>query len=88
MSRNDGRGPQDLRPLRYEVGYLQWAEGSVLLEMGNTRVLCSASYESRVPPWLQGSGRGWVSAEYSMLPGATSERSPREVTKGRLVDRG
>jgi ribonuclease PH len=87
VSRTDGRGPRDLRPVTYEVGYLQWAEGSVLLEMGKTRVLCAASYESRVPPWLQGSGRGWVSAEYSMLPRATAERTPREATRGRLSGR-
>jgi ribonuclease PH len=87
MTREDGRGPRDIRPVRFEVDYLQWAEGSVLLEMGKTRILCAASYEARVPPWLQGTGRGWVSAEYSMLPRATAERTPREATRGRLSGR-
>jgi ribonuclease PH len=83
MTRGDGRGAHDVRPVRYEVGYLDWAEGSVLLEMGRTRVLCAASYEPRVPPFLQGSGRGWVTAEYSMLPRSTEVRTPRESSKGR-----
>jgi ribonuclease PH len=87
MSRSDGRGPRDLRPVKCEVGYLEWAEGSVMLEMGKTRVLCAASYESRVPPWLQGTGKGWVSAEYSMLPRATAERTPREASRGKLSGR-
>jgi ribonuclease PH len=87
VSRADGRGPGDLRPVRYEADYLEWAEGSVLLEMGKTRVLCAASYEARVPPWLSGKGTGWVTAEYSMLPRATSERTPREASRGRLSGR-
>jgi ribonuclease PH len=65
------------------MGYLEWAEGSALLEMGKTRVLASASYEPKVPRWLQGTGSGWVTAEYSMLPRATSVRTPREVQSGR-----
>jgi ribonuclease PH len=81
--RGDGRGARELRPLRVEMGYLEWAEGSVLLEMGKTRVLVSASYEPRVPRFLQGSGSGWVTAEYAMLPRATSVRTPREVQAGR-----
>jgi ribonuclease PH len=81
--RGDGRGPRDLRTVRYETGYLEWAEGSVLLEMGKTRVLCAASFEPQVPRFLQGSGRGWVTAEYGMLPRSTSERTPREAAKGR-----
>jgi ribonuclease PH len=87
VSRPDGRAPRDLRPVRFETDFLRWAEGSVLLEMGETRVLCAASHETRVPPWLQGKGRGWVTAEYSMLPRATSERTPREATRGRLSGR-
>ena len=87
MSRTDGRGPSDIRPVSYQADYLEWAEGSVLLEMGKTRVLCAASYESRVPPWLSGKGTGWVTAEYSMLPRATSERTPREASRGRLSGR-
>jgi ribonuclease PH len=87
VSRSDGRGPRDIRPVRYEADYLEWAEGSVLLEMGKTRVLCAASYEPRVPPWLIGKGKGWVTAEYSMLPRATSERTPREASRGKLSGR-
>ena len=81
--RPDGRGPADLRPLKAEMDYLEWAEGSVLLEMGKTRVLVAASFEPRVPRFLQGSGSGWVTAEYSMLPRSTSVRTPREVHSGR-----
>jgi ribonuclease PH len=81
--RVDGRGPEDLRPIGYQLGYLQWAEGSVLFEMGNTRVLAAASYEARVPKFKMGTGSGWVSAEYSMLPRATETRSQREVQQGR-----
>ncbi|MGH2528169.1 MAG: ribonuclease PH [Actinomycetota bacterium] len=81
--RPDGRGPGDLRPVKVELGYQEWAEGSVLLEMGRTRVLVAASHDDRAPRFLQGSGKGWVTAEYSMLPRATAERTPREVGKGR-----
>lgn len=87
MSRFDGRGPADLRPVRYETGYLEWAEGSVLFEMGNTKVLCAASYEPGVPPFLQGKGQGWVTAEYSMLPRSTQVRTPREASRGRQSGR-
>jgi len=81
--RVDGRGLADLRPIRYDMGYLQWAEGSVMFEMGNTRVLAAASYENRVPKFKMGTGTGWVTAEYSMLPRATETRSSREVQQGR-----
>jgi ribonuclease PH len=81
--RVDGRGPDELRPVRAELGYLEWAEGSVLLEMGKTRVLVAASYEPKVPKFLAGSGSGWVTAEYAMLPRSTAVRSPREVQAGR-----
>ncbi len=81
--RPDGRGVTDLRPVKIELGYQEWAEGSVLLEMGKTRVLVAASYEDRAPRFLSGTGKGWVTAEYSMLPRATSERTAREVGKGR-----
>ena len=81
--RSDGRGLADLRPVKMELQYLEWAEGSVLLEMGKTRVLAAASYEAKVPRFLVGSGRGWVTAEYAMLPRATETRTPREVGKGR-----
>lgn len=81
--RIDGRAPADLRPLKVEMGYLEWAEGSALLEMGKTRVLVAASYEPKVPKFLQGTRTGWVSAEYAMLPRATAVRTPREVQAGR-----
>ncbi len=81
--RPDGRGPLDLRPVKVELGFQEWAEGSVLLEMGRTKVLVAASYEDRAPKFLQGTGKGWVTAEYSMLPRATAERTAREVGKGR-----
>ena len=83
MARSDGRGAGDLRALKVELGYLEWAEGSALLEMGKTRVLVAASFEPRVPRWLQGKGGGWVTAEYAMLPRATSVRTQREVQQGR-----
>src|SRR2546428_13757194 len=76
--RIDGRGLADLRSLKVEMGYLEWAEGSALLEMGKTRVLVSASFEPKVPKFLHGSGSGWVTAEYAMLPRATASRTPRE----------
>ena len=83
MNRADGRRENELRPVNSQTGYLQWAEGSVLLEMGLTRVLAAASYEDRVPKFLLGTGRGWVSAEYSMLPRSTETRTPREIQQGR-----
>jgi ribonuclease PH len=78
MTRIDGRAPGQLRPVRLTVNYLDYAEGSVLIETGNTRVLCAASIEERVPPFLEGKGRGWVTAEYNMLPRATHTRTARE----------
>jgi ribonuclease PH len=87
VTRADGRGPSDLRPVRYETGFLEWAEGSVLFEMGKTRVLCAATYEPRVPRFLEGKGQGWVTAEYSMLPGSSPERVDREAAKGRQSGR-
>jgi ribonuclease PH len=81
--RPDGRGPGDLRPVDVEVGFQQWAEGSVLFSTGRTRVLAAASVDDRAPRFLLGTGKGWVTAEYSMLPRATTERTPREVGKGR-----
>ena len=83
LERIDGRGPADVRPLKVEMGYLEWAEGSALLEMGKTRVLVSASFEPKVPRFLQGTGSGWVTAEYAMLPRATAVRTSREVQQGR-----
>ena len=81
--RRDGRQPDDLRPLAFLRDYTEMAAGSVLVTMGRTRVLCTASIDERVPPWMRGKGTGWVTAEYSMLPGSTPERSDREVNKGK-----
>jgi ribonuclease PH len=77
--RRDGRAPEDLRPVRLTRQYVRHAEGSVLVEVGDTRVICTASAEDRVPPFLRGAGQGWVTAEYGMLPRATSTRTPREA---------
>ena len=78
MTRTDGRTPIQLRPVSLKVDFLNYAEGSVLIEAGNTRVLCAASVEEKVPPFLEGKGQGWVTAEYNMLPRATHTRSSRE----------
>ena len=83
MTRPDDRAPGDLRPVTYQLGFQEWADGSVLLSMGRTRVLCAATVSDDTPRWLRGSGKGWVTGEYSMLPASTAERSPREVNKGR-----
>jgi ribonuclease PH len=80
--RTDGRAPDELRPARITPGFLPYAEGSVLIEMGNTRVVCSASLEDRVPPFLRNSGQGWLTAEYAMLPRATQTRTGREIGRG------
>jgi ribonuclease PH len=85
--RIDGRQPDQLRPVRIQTGYLLTAEGSALIEIGNTRVLCAATIEDVVPPFLRNSGKGWVTAEYAMLPRATATRTPREVNKGRQSGR-
>ncbi len=86
-TRRDGREPDDLRTLAFTRDFTEFAAGSVLVEFGMTRVLCTASVEERVPPWLRGKGRGWVTAEYSMLPGSTSERNDREAAKGKQSGR-
>src|SRR5215212_11966216 len=82
FARTDGRAPDELRPARITPGFLPYAEGSVLIEMGNTRVVCAASLEDRVPPFLRNSGHGWLTAEYAMLPRATNTRSSREIGRG------
>jgi ribonuclease PH len=87
VTRPDGRAPGELRPIAYELGFQEWAEGSVLFSMGKTRVLCAASVSLDAPRWLRGTGRGWVTGEYSMLPASTTERTSREVNKGRLGGR-
>jgi ribonuclease PH len=83
MTRSGQRQPDQLRPLKVTLDYLVTPEGSALIEVGNTRVLCTASVEDSVPPFLRNSGKGWVTAEYSMLPRATNTRTAREVNKGR-----
>lgn len=85
--RNDGRNPDELRPVSIIRNYLKHAEGSVLVSFGDTKVICSASVEESVPPFLRGKGTGWVTAEYAMLPRATHTRSPREASKGKLGGR-
>jgi ribonuclease PH len=85
--RADGRVPTQLRPVSFELGVQKWAEGSCIVHFGDTRVLCAATIADRVPPHLRGKGSGWVTAEYSMLPRATFERTDRESVKGRLGGR-
>ena len=85
--RLDQRLPGALRPIKITPNYLLTAEGSVLIECGHTRVICTASVEESTPPWLRGTGRGWVTAEYAMLPRATAQRTAREVTKGKQSGR-
>ena len=85
--RTEGRLPSDLRPVRLTPGFVATAEGSVLIEAGHTRVLCNATVEQGVPSWLRNSGRGWVTAEYGMLPRATLTRSPREAERGKIGGR-
>ena len=87
MTRSDGRAATDLRLTRLTPGFLAHAEGSVLIEVGRTRVICSASVEDRVPPFLRNTGKGWVTAEYGMLPRATSTRTQREATAGKVGGR-
>jgi ribonuclease PH len=83
VTRADGRAPDELRPVTITVGWQETAYASALIQLGRTKVVCAVTHEERTPPFLRGSGKGWVTAEYSMLPGATSERSPREVARGR-----
>jgi ribonuclease PH len=85
MTRMDGRAPDELRPVSMQLGVQEYAEGSVLVEFGRTRVLCAATVQESVPRWLKGGGKGWVTAEYSMLPRATGERNERE--RGKLGGR-
>jgi ribonuclease PH len=86
-ARGDGRALDELRPVSFERDFTVLAHGSVLVSMGRTKVLCTASLEERVPPWMRGSGRGWVTAEYSMLPGSSSERVDREAARGKQSGR-
>ena len=87
MTRSDGRAADQLRPITFERGWLEQAEGSTLVSFGRTRVLCTASFTAGVPRWLKDSGKGWVTAEYAMLPRATNTRNQRESVKGKLGGR-
>jgi ribonuclease PH len=87
MSRSDGRRPDELRTLEIEPDYIEQASGSALISFGKTRVLCTASLEDGVPRWLAGGGRGWLTAEYSMLPASTGQRTQREASTGRQKGR-
>jgi ribonuclease PH len=87
MTRPDGRNNDEMRPVKITTGVLKTAEGSAMIEVGNTHVLCAATIENVVPQWLRGAGKGWVTAEYSMLPRATITRTPREVVRGRQSGR-
>jgi ribonuclease PH len=87
-SRSYDRAPGDLRPVQIEPGFVRTASGSALISLGETRVICTASLTDSVPRWLEGSGRGWVTAEYAMLPASTGERKQRDVNRGRQDGRG
>jgi ribonuclease PH len=87
VTRADGRRPDELRPLELEVDYLDQPQGSALIALGRTRVLCTASIEEGVPRWLKGAGRGWLTAEYGLLPASTGERTAREASSGRQKGR-
>src|SRR5687767_8362444 len=87
MGRPSGRAPDELRPVQFTRGFSKHAEGSVLVEFGHTRVLCTASIEDNVPPFLRGKGQGWITAEYGMLPRATHTRTAREAAKGKQTGR-
>src|SRR5436853_6558936 len=87
MPRPDGRAADELRPITFERDFTEMSSGSVLVAFGRTRVLCTASLDEDVPRWMKGSGRGWVTAEYSMLPGSSPERIDREAARGRQSGR-
>lgn len=87
MIRVDGRENNDLRKVKITRNYLKYAEGSVLIEVGNTKVICAATIEEKVPHFLKGTGEGWITAEYSLLPRSTQQRNPRESAKGKLTGR-
>jgi ribonuclease PH len=87
FKRRDGRAPEELRPVEFVRDYTEFAAGSVLATMGKTRVLCTASIDEDVPRWMRGTGKGWVTAEYSMLPGSSRERVSREAAKGKQSGR-
>src|SRR5271167_1645730 len=85
--RSNGRGADELRPTVIEPGFVRTATGSALISVGETRVICTASVQESVPRWMEGRGRGWVTAEYRMLPASTGDRKQRDITKGRADGR-
>lgn len=87
MNRHDGRNTNMIRPLKITKNYIKYPEGSVLIEMGNTKVICNVSIEDKVPPFLKGQGTGWITAEYSMLPRSTETRKIRDAVKGKIDGR-
>ena len=87
MLRHDGRAPEDIRPVNIVIDFICYPEGSVLISCGNTKVICNATIEENVPPFMRGQGRGWVTAEYNMLPRATATRSSRDISKLKLNGR-
>jgi ribonuclease PH len=87
-SRSYDRAPADIRPLTIDPGFVETADGSALISLGKTRVICTASVNDSVPKWMIGRGKGWVTAEYAMLPASTGDRKPRDVSKGRQDGRG
>ncbi|HEY1285151.1 MAG TPA: ribonuclease PH [Solirubrobacterales bacterium] len=87
-SRSYDRAPADIRPVTIDPGFVATADGSALISIGGTRVICTASVNDSVPKWMQGRGRGWVTAEYSMLPASTGDRKPRDISRGRQDGRG
>ena len=87
MTRADGRKPDEKRPVSITTGYLPWAEGSAMIDLGGTQVLCAVTVENRLPAFLRGTGSGWVTAEYGMLPRSTMERTDREAARGRQSGR-
>ncbi|MCE1245335.1 MAG: ribonuclease PH [Firmicutes bacterium] len=87
MKRNDGRQIFDLRPVKITRNYIKHAEGSVLIEVGETKVICTATVDEKTPGWMKNTGKGWITAEYGLLPRSTKERNSREATKGRLSGR-
>jgi ribonuclease PH len=87
MQRIDGRDNNELRPVKITRNYLKHAEGSVLIEMGDTKVICTATVDERVPPFVKGTGKGWITSEYGMLPRSTETRKPRESTRGKVDGR-
>jgi len=87
MSRSDGRAAGELRPVEIELDFIPSASGAALFEIGSTRLICTAMVEESVPPWMRGRGTGWVTSEYGMLPGSTSERKSRDSSRGRVDGR-